>query len=213
MQRSILFGFLAIALILGPPRAAQGQILATQDPVLEAIWDQAMNQSQIETLAQTLMDSIGPRLTGAPGIDRGHDWLVERYRDWGIEAENRQYGTWIGWERGISHIDLLEPRVRSLEGMNLAWSAGTDGPVTGEVLVLPDVASPQAFEAWLPEVEGRFVLISPAQPTCRPDGNWEEFATSESLQRMREGRQAWLQGLAGANPEHRTHLSAASPPP
>jgi carboxypeptidase Q len=182
----------ALLLLLAPLTAPSldAQTLATDDPILERIWDEAMNRSQIEDLAQALMDSIGPRLTGTPGIDRGHAWLVERYAEWGIEAENRQYGTWLGWDRGISHIDLLEPRVRSLEGMNLAWSPGTEGPVTGEVVVLPDVESQAEFEAWLPGVEGRFVMISLAPFSCRPDANWSEHATQETLDGMRRRRQA-----------------------
>ena len=190
-----------------PAPSASAQTLATDDPVLEQIWDQAMNQSQIEDLAQALMDSIGPRLTGAPGIDRGHDWLVHMYGQWGVEAENRQYGTWVGWDRGISHIDLLEPRVRSLEGMNLAWSPGTDGPVTAEVVVPPEFSSRDDFEAWLPSVEGKFVMASLAPFSCRPTSNWEEHATSESFERMEERRaeeaEAWSANMerTGVSPQ------------
>ena len=60
-------------------------------------------------LAQALDDSIGPRLTGSPGIKAGNDWLVATYTRWGIGAENVQYGTWKGWKRGASHIDLVAP--------------------------------------------------------------------------------------------------------
>jgi carboxypeptidase Q len=185
--------FLFVLVVLPVPGTSQ--TFATENPVLERIWDEAMNRSHIEDLAQTLLDSLGPRLTGSPGMDRAHDWVVRTYGEWGIEAENRQYGTWLAWERGISHIDLLSPRVRSLEGMNLAWSPGTDGPVTGEVVVLPDVGDPESFEAWLPSAEGRFVMTSPAPFSCRPDENWERFATAPTLERMRERRseeaEAW----------------------
>jgi carboxypeptidase Q len=198
---------LSIALVGLPAGHAHGQTFSVDDPVLEGIWDQAMNNSQIEDLAQALMDSIGPRLTGAPGIDRGHDWLVHMYEQWGVEADNRQYGTWVGWDRGISHIDLLEPRVRSLDGMNLAWSPGTNGPVTGEVVVPPEFSNQADFEAWLPSVDGKFVMASLAPFTCRPESNWEEHATSESLERMRERRsaeaEAWSANLqrTGLSPQ------------
>lgn len=177
------------------PAPVQAQTLATDDPVLQGIWERAMHHSQVEDLAQILTDSIGPRLVGTPGIDRAHDWVVRQFNEWGVEAENRQYGTWQGWRRGISHIDMLEPWVRSLEGINLAWSAATDGPVTGDVVVLPEFESAEAFEAWLPSVAGRFVMISLAPFSCRPESNWEEHATPESLERYRERRaeemQAW----------------------
>ncbi len=75
-----------------------------------------MNSSQAYRLAQVLSDSIGPRLTGTPGIKRGNDWLVATYKSWGVDARNEQYGKWKGWRRGTTHIDLMTPRVRTLEG-------------------------------------------------------------------------------------------------
>ena len=79
--------------------------------------------------------------------------------EWGIEAYKEQYGTWRGWERGISHIDLIEPRVRTLEGMAAAWSPATNGPVEAEIVTLADAGSPGAFQASLSEVRGKFVFI------------------------------------------------------
>jgi carboxypeptidase Q len=173
----------ARALDHGSPPAA-----TLSDPVLQAIWREAMERSQLQRLAQPLLDSVGPRLNASPEHRAGNDWLVARYRQWGIEARNEQYGTWRRWHRGVSHIDLLQPRVRSLEGMLLAWSPGTPQPVTGGVVVLPPAGTD--FAAWLPRVRGNFVAVSMPQPTCRPDDNWEAFATPESLARMRQQREA-----------------------
>jgi hypothetical protein len=181
----------AAALVRPVPLAAQS--FATDDPVLRRIWEEGMERSQVEALAQTLLDSIGPRLTGSPGLRAAQEWAVATYRRWGIEARNEQYGTWRGWRRGITHIDLLRPRVRTLEGTMLAWSPGTRGPVTGPVVALPDVRSPAEFEAWLPQAKGKFVLVSFPQPTCRPDENWERWATPESLERMQVARRAALE--------------------
>jgi hypothetical protein len=194
------------ALVLGlvlvvPPGNVSAQTFPTSDPILEQIWQQGMEHSQLYTLAQALMDSIGPRLTGSPELLSANEWAVAKLESWGIEARNEQYGTWMGWTRGISHVDLLEPRVRSLNGMMLAWSPGTDGKVTGEAVILPELASVADLEAWLPEVRGTFVLMSMAQPTCRPDANWEEFAMASSFQRMRaersEAQQAWRERTSG----------------
>ncbi len=199
----LVVGFLALPLLARP---AVSQSFPTGDPVIEAMWEEGMGAgSQIETLAQALIDSIGPRLMGSPSYDRAGDWLLERYAEWGIEAEKRPYGTWTGWERGITHIDLVAPRVRTLSGMMLAWSAGTDGPEEGDVAVIPaSVTSADAFNAWLPQVQGKYVAISFPEPTCRADESWEEWATEESFAAMRErreeARQAWaarMQGLGG----------------
>ncbi|HET7275241.1 MAG TPA: M20/M25/M40 family metallo-hydrolase [Longimicrobiaceae bacterium] len=175
--------------VLVAPAAVEAQTFAVDDPVLEAIWREGMVESQFRPLAQTLLDSIGPRLTGTPGQEAAADWVVAKYTEWGIDARNEQYGTWTGWDRGITHVDLIEPRVRTLEAINLAWSPGTDGPVEGDVVVIPVTSGPDAFQDWLPQVDGKFVMSSFPQPTCRPDENWEEWATPETYADMISDRE------------------------
>ncbi|HQR18802.1 MAG TPA: peptidase M28, partial [Gemmatimonadales bacterium] len=159
MRRMIRLGLMA--LLLAPATAAWGQSFPSDDPIIKRIWSLGMDSSQVGALAQVLDDSIGPRLTGSPGIKAGNDWLVKTYTSWGISAENVQYGTWKGWKRGASHFDLVAPRVRSLEGMILAWSPGTKGkPVEAPVMILPDAADSAGFVAALKSVKGSYVLIS-----------------------------------------------------
>ena len=198
-------GFLLVAtalVALAVPSDVQAQTLAHDDPVLERIWAEAMENSHLESLGHALLDSIGPRLTGAPGIDRAQEWAVEMLRSWGVEAENEQYGTWRGWERGITHIDLLEPRVRSLEGTMLAWSPGTDGPVTGRVVVVPEWETREELDAWIrTEAPGNFVAVDFPQPTCRPDYHYEEWGTSGALDRLNRERQEALAAFRDRVPQ------------
>ncbi|MDT8342049.1 MAG: M20/M25/M40 family metallo-hydrolase, partial [Longimicrobiales bacterium] len=193
LRRPLLTVAAAAALATLPPALAPlaAQSLADDDPVLRAIWDRAMNDSHLEPLAQALLDSIGPRLTGSPGMARAQEWAVRTLAGWGVEARLEEYGTWLGWDRGPSHIDLMAPRVRSLEGRILAWSPGTGGrPVEGGAAVLPPLSGPADFQAFLGEVRGRYVMLSYPQPTCRADEQWEEFALPESLERMQAAREA-----------------------
>jgi hypothetical protein len=175
---------LTSATLLATP--VHAQIFPGDDPVLEAIWSDGMENSQVYSLGQALLDSIGPRLTGTPNMQAAHDWAAGMFENWGLEARNEQYGTWLGWRRGISHVDLLEPRVRSLEGMLLGWSGGTPNgePVEGEVIAMPEFTSEAEVEAWLPSVEGKFVAIAYAEPTCRPDAQWEEYARPADFEEM-----------------------------
>ncbi len=168
-----------------------GQRLATDDPVLQRIWEEGMNNSHFAELSQVLLDEIGPRLTASPGMERAQAWAVESLRGWGVDARLEEYGTWEGWDRGSSHIDLVEPRVRSLEGRILAWSPGTGGrPVEGGVAVFPSVESPADWEAFLSGVRGKWVMMSYAQPTCRAMEQWNEYGMPGSAERMSETRQA-----------------------
>src|SRR5688500_2663828 len=167
------------------------QLHAQSTPVVDAIVKEANENSQLEPLGHELMDVIGPRLVGTPQMKQAHDWAVAKYGSWGITARNEKWGEWRGWERGISHIDMIFPRVKSLEGMQLAWSPSTNGKtVTAEVIAIAEAGDSVAFKNWLPNVKGKFVLISMPQPTGRPDYNWEEFATKESFEKMKKDRSA-----------------------
>jgi hypothetical protein len=175
--------------------ATSAQTFPTGDPVIKRIWAEGMENSQLYPLAQALLDSIGPRLPGSPGNDAAVQWLLSQYERWGISARKEQFGTWLGWRRGITHVDLIAPRVRTLEGTMLAWSPGTGGPVEGGAVIFPDLPDEAAFRSWLPAVRGKFVLLSFPEPTCRPDEVWERLATPESFERLTDsrnaGRRAW----------------------
>jgi len=163
----------------------------TTEEIVEAIQKEANENSQLEPLAHHLMDVIGPRLVGTPQMKNAHDWAVKKYSEWGISAENQEWGKWKGWQRGITHIDLVSPRVVSLNGMQLAWSPSTGKKgVTANLITLPEVTDSLAFVKWLPNVKGKFVMVSMNQPTGRPDYNWEEFATSASFEKMKNDRDA-----------------------
>jgi carboxypeptidase Q len=192
----------ATALLATVGSIAGAQTYTSGDQVIRQIWTEGMGpSSQAYKLSQVLSDSLGPRLTGTPGMKRANDWTVATYKSWGIEARNEEYGKWRGWRRGTTHVDLMTPRVRTLEGTLLAWSAGTGGKdVTGSTIVLPQVADSTALVAWLPQAKGKFVLVSAPQATCRPDDNWRQFGDSISFARMRASRdslnRAWTARIA-----------------
>jgi hypothetical protein len=176
---------LTTLLLASAPAALAAQTFPAEHPVLQRIWTLGMDSSWTEPLAQALLDSVGPRLSGTAGQKSGNDWLVRTYTGWGISARNEQSGTWRGWRRGHSHIDLISPRVRTLEGTMLGFSPGTRGKdLTASTIILPRFPDSLAFVAWLPQARGKLVLVSAPQPTCRPVENWEKHATPESKARM-----------------------------
>src|SRR5919112_870587 len=159
----------AIAAALAPQRAASAQDNPTGDPVVQRIYDEGMHRSQTGRLAQVLMDSIGPRLTGSPANRAANDWLLRTYKSWGIDARNEQYGTWRDWTRGPSQLTLVAPRTRVLEATMHAWSAATPaGGVTADVVGLPSAAElrdSSGFARWLAGAKGKLVLGSMPQPS------------------------------------------------
>jgi carboxypeptidase Q len=183
MKRTILFLITAVLVFNSAVYAQE------KDPIIEGIIKEANDNSQLKRLAHELLDVIGPRLVGTPQMKQANDWAVATYGKWGIEARNEKWGEWRGWERGITHIDMVYPRLQSLDGMQLAWNPNTGSQgVTAELIVLPTVIDSISFQKWLPNVKGKLVMVSMNQPTGRPDYNWEEFATDTSFEKMKEHR-------------------------
>src|SRR5690606_10057360 len=69
-------------------------------------------------------------------------------------------------------------------------------PIEGEAIILPDFADSAAFNAWLPQVKGKHVLISMPQLTGRPDHNWAEYAREESFEKLKAARTAQAEAWA-----------------
>jgi len=179
---------------------AYGSTAQSKDSLMVASIIKEASRQQLITLAHELTDVVGPRLVGTPQMKKAHDWAVAKYSSWNIAARNEKWGEWRGWERGVSHIDMIHPRVQTLEGRQLAWSPSTSSKgVTADVIIIADVEDSIKFQQWLPNVKGKFVLISMSQPTGRPDYNWEEFATKESFEKMKAARtietEAWAKRL------------------
>lgn len=186
----VLFFFIHFTLF------AQERVEETIDQIIH----EAKENSQLEDLAHHLVDKIGPRLVGTPQMDQASHWIMDMYKTWGISAERQNFGKWKGWERGITHVDMISPWVRSLEAMQLAWSPGMPKAIEAEVTVLPThLESPADFDAWVGNVKGKVVLASLNPFTGRPDYQWKEFALEEDYkkykERMSEEDKAWKEYL------------------
>lgn len=207
MKYLLKYAFLLLFLITATVRAQESK------EVIDNIIKEANENSQLEPLAHELLDVIGPRLVGTPQMKNAHDWIVDKYKSWGISAKNEQWGEWRGWERGITHIDMVAPRIQTLDGTQLSWcpSTGRKG-ITAEVIVIPTVQNRVDFNKWLPKVKGKFVLTSMKQPTGRPDDDWKKFATEASFAKMKKERDelttAWNDNIVRTGYDRRSIISA-----
>jgi hypothetical protein len=138
------------------------------DAGINRIYEEGMQRSQVAKIAQVLLDSIGPRLTGSPNMNRAQDWAVSLLKSWGVEAKKEQYGTWNAWKRGPAYASLTAPRVKTLDATMLSWSGNTGGQfVEGGVVILEPYQTPEEFRAWLPKVKGKVILSGGPRLSCR----------------------------------------------
>jgi carboxypeptidase Q len=183
---------LAAAALLSAPAVAQ--TFRTEDPVIRRMWRLGMDSSHTERLAQALIDSIGPRLTGTTGFASAGDWLERTYKEFGVSARRHQYGTWRAWRPGAAHMEMIAPRVQNLEFEMLAWSPGTRArAVEGDVVIPPVVADSAAAVAWIKTTRGKFVLVSAAEAMCRAPAELERWARPATVTKLRDERTAAFQ--------------------
>ena len=179
----------ALALLAFPATLA-AQTFRSADTVIKKMWQVGMEQSQTEKLAQVLIDSIGPRLSGTQGFANAVDWLEKTYTGWGVPVRREKYGTWRGWRQGTVHMEMIGPRFQNLEVELLAWSPPTpkNGPVEGDVVVIPELADSVAAKQWLGTIRGKFVLVSPPEIMCRARQELDRYALPATVTKINQQR-------------------------
>lgn len=203
-QRNLKLIGVALLLFSSPIIVAQ-----SKEAVVAAIVQEANANSQLENYAFELVDMIGPRLVGSPQMQQAHDWVVRQYTALGAHARNEAYGEWRSWERGTSQATMTFPRLKSLEGTQLAFSPMTkEKGVEAEVIAMPIFHSQPDYQAWLQTVKGKIVLIGMNPISGRSDANWKESASPKSYEKYQslKTRQlsAWEQSMAYTGNTRRT---------
>ncbi|MFV0225352.1 M20/M25/M40 family metallo-hydrolase [Empedobacter falsenii] len=170
--------------------AVHAQAQEKLDPTVQSFVTEIQNNSQLKKISHELLDGIGPRLVGTPQMDQAGDWAIKTLKSWGVEARREDYGTWKAWERGLTHVDMTYPRAKSIEATQLAWSPATKKAVTAEVIAMPVFKTKAEFDAWLPSVKGKIVLMSQNQSYGRSDYQYKEFGSEALYKKVTENRKA-----------------------
>ena len=140
---------------------------AAQSPDLVAvngIIDQGLNHSQVMQTAAWLTDRIGGRMTNSPQMRQAETWTQQQFRDWGlsnVRADPFEFGR--GWSVVRSSARMTAPRPLDLRAIPIAWTPGTNGVISGDVVVAP-MTSAGDFAKWRGKLAGKIVLVS--RPTA-----------------------------------------------
>jgi carboxypeptidase Q len=128
---------------------------------IERIKDEGMNRSQVMKTLSYLTDVIGPRLTNSPNMKRANEWTRDEMTRWGLQ--NAHLEAWGPFGRGWSlkrfSAQVTEPQSIPLIAFPKAWSPGTNGSITGDVVYLnaKDEAELEQFKG---KLKGAIVLTS-----------------------------------------------------
>jgi len=167
-------------------------VIAAEEKVdlatIHLIKEEAFKNSKVMDHLFYLTDVNGPRLTNSPGQRAAADWAVKSLKSWGIASARLE--TWgkfgRGWSLSRFTMNLREPAYASLPGVPLAWSSGTKGLVSGDVVLAPlftaqelersEHRDPAKLAARIQKyaaenkgkLKGKFVLVTEAREMAPP---------------------------------------------
>jgi carboxypeptidase Q len=149
------------------PAAVTDAQLQQQSPVkdpndpIERIKDEGLNRSQVMQTLSYLTDVIGPRLTNSPNMKRANEWTRERLAAWGLQ--NARLESWgpfgRGWTLKSFSAQVTEPQAIPLIAYPKAWSPGTKGTLTADVIYV-DAKTEADLERYRGKLKGAIVLMS-----------------------------------------------------
>ena len=114
--------------------------MATDLDMANKIRAEGFYNSHVMHTLEHLTDNIGPRLTGSPQMDEANRWTKERLEQWGLKnAHLDPFEFGRGWSFDSININMTAPRKVSLHGLPMAWTPGTSGTVSGEVVYFDPV--------------------------------------------------------------------------
>ena len=127
---------------------------------IHQIKEEAFQNSKVMETMFYLTDVNGPRVTNSPGYFAAADWVVKQLREWGIQANLEKWGPFgRGWAYTHFSAHLIAPQYAPLIGYPQAWTSGTNGPVTGEPMLVERLASDADLEKYKGKLKGKIVLI------------------------------------------------------
>lgn len=174
MLRSLRMTLLCL-ILLHPltvlPQSAGTASNAVDPEIQTMIRKEGMENSQIMRTLHFLTDVYGPRLTGSPNLKAAGEWAVRQMASWGFE--NGHLEPWDfghpGWLNERLSMHLISPVREPLVGEVLAWTPGTEGAVTAEIVQLKPPASPTREEltsyldSMRDKVKGKIVMAGAHQ--------------------------------------------------
>jgi carboxypeptidase Q len=131
-----LLGLVALTAFVAQDVSAQEHI---DLEVVYRIKSEAFAGSKVMDTLFWLTDANGPRLTNSPGLRSAQDWAVRTLQGWGATNPRlEKWGTFgRGWSMSRFSTSMVAPTYTPLLAIPKAWSGGTEGPLTAEVVLAP----------------------------------------------------------------------------
>jgi carboxypeptidase Q len=132
---------------------------AQTDKVVQEIQDEGLNRSQLEQTLVYLTESIGPRLTGSPAMQRASNWTRDRLSELGLDKVHLEsWGRFLpAWTLNRFSAQVIGPRCIPLIAFPKAWSPGLPAPLEADAVYF-DAANKADLEKYHGKLRGKIIL-------------------------------------------------------
>ncbi len=184
--------FVAVAMVvvlvlpsLAVARSTTPDIYQAPAEDIEKIKKEGMENSKVMETLSYLTDVIGGRLTNSPAMKEANEWTRDTMAGWGMQ--NAKLESWGPFGRGWSlkefSAQVVTPKAFPVIAYPKAWSPGTGGEVTANVVFL-EAANEADFEKYKGKLKGAIVFTSePRKLKPDFDGMAHRFTDSELLKK------------------------------
>ena len=124
------------------------------------IRQEGFRNSKVMETAESLMDEVGPRLTGSQNMKRANEWTRDKLTVLGLSnAHLEEWGPFgRGWSYDSCSLRLVSPDIAQLIAVPRAWTPGTNGPVRGKV-VQAKIETKDDLEKLKGKLAGKVLLL------------------------------------------------------
>jgi carboxypeptidase Q len=131
---------------------------------VDRIKEEGTKRSEVMKTVSYLTDVIGPRLTASPNMKRANEWTRDKMASWGLKnAHLEAWGPFgRGWTLKRFSLQIIEPQCIPVIAYPKAWSPGTNGVVTGDVVMM-SAQNEADLEKYKGKLKGAVVLTAPAR--------------------------------------------------
>jgi peptidase M28-like protein len=151
-------------LVLAPDLASQTPSDAPDLVMYGRIREEGTVRSHAMQYASALMDGIGPRLTGSPGLERAVGWTMEQLAAAGsTNVRKESWGEFgLSWRQRNVWVRLVEPYAANFVATAGPWSPATPGPVAADVVYVRGFNDESGFAPLRGTLRGKIVLLGRA---------------------------------------------------
>jgi len=148
---------------------------------LTQIKNEAFQHSQVMENLFYISEVYGPRVNNSRNHRAAAEWAMKQMKAWGLENVHlEKWGPFgDGWQIKKYYGALETPAYASLIGFPLAWTPGTNGPITAEAILAP-LHSEADFAQYKGKLRGKIVLIfDPRELTLHTDAEAHRLTEEE----------------------------------